>query len=101
MEPMSGRVGVRELRQNLSVYLKRIKDGETLEVTEHGHPVALLTPVPAKEMGILERMIADGRATPAKGNLMEWLAANPPLPAGDGPTLTEILREMREEEGDK
>ena len=34
------RVGVRELRQNLSVYLDRVKDGETLEVTEHGHPVA-------------------------------------------------------------
>jgi len=29
------RVGVRELRQNLSVYLERVKQGETLEVTEH------------------------------------------------------------------
>ena len=36
------RVGVRELRQNLSVYLDRVKAGETLEVTEHGHPVARL-----------------------------------------------------------
>ena len=30
------RVGVRELRQNLSVYLDRVKAGETLTVTEHG-----------------------------------------------------------------
>jgi hypothetical protein len=29
-------VGVRELRQNLSKYLDRIKRGERLEVTEHG-----------------------------------------------------------------
>jgi len=27
------RVGVRALRQNLSVYLRRVKQGETLEVT--------------------------------------------------------------------
>jgi hypothetical protein len=30
------KVGVRELRQNLSVYLDRVKAG-ALEVTEHGH----------------------------------------------------------------
>ncbi len=43
--PLS-RVGVRELRQNLSVYLDRVKAGETLEVTEHGHPVGSLGPQP-------------------------------------------------------
>jgi len=94
-------VGVRELRQNLSVYLQRVKEGETMEVTAHGQVVAHLTPVPDQEMGILERMIAEGRATPAQGNLLEWLEANPPLPLGDGPTLSEILFQMREEEADK
>ena len=34
------RVGVRELRQNLSVYLRRVGAGQTLEVTERGRPVA-------------------------------------------------------------
>jgi prevent-host-death family protein len=38
------RVGVRELRQNLSVYLDRVKEGETLTVTEHGVVVAVLAP---------------------------------------------------------
>ena len=52
-------VGVRELRQNLSVYLRRVKEGETLAVTERGQVVAQLTPAPEPEMGILERMIAD------------------------------------------
>ena len=28
-------VGVRELRQNLSVHLRKVRAGETLEVTEH------------------------------------------------------------------
>src|SRR4051794_14098800 len=41
------RVGVRELRQNLSVYLRRVRRGESLEVTERGEPVAVLQPSPS------------------------------------------------------
>ena len=41
------RVGVRELRQNLSVYLRRVRRGETLEVTERGQAVAILRPIVA------------------------------------------------------
>jgi prevent-host-death family protein len=56
------RVGVRELRQNLSKYLRRVERGERLEVTERGRPVAVLAPIgaPASPM---ERLIATGRAT--------------------------------------
>lgn len=39
------KVGVRELRQNLSVYLRRVQRGERLEVTDHGRPVAVLAPI--------------------------------------------------------
>jgi len=91
-------VGVRELRQNLSVYLDRVKDGERLEVTEHGRPVALLVPLPP-EGDALERMIADGRVIPASGDLGEYLRTHPPLPPLPGTkTLTQILLEMRDEE---
>jgi prevent-host-death family protein len=44
---MSDRVGVRELRQNLSKYLDRVKDGDDLVVTEHGRVVARLVPAGA------------------------------------------------------
>lgn len=37
-------VGVRELRQNLSRYLERVKAGEALVVTERGRQVARLIP---------------------------------------------------------
>ena len=37
--PATKTVGVRELRQNLSRYLERVKAGETLTVTERGHEV--------------------------------------------------------------
>lgn len=92
------RVGVRELRQNLSVYLDRVKEGERLEVTERGQPVALLVPLPPEE-DALERSIAEGRVIAPRGDLGEYLrdhAPLPPLPGGR--TLTQILIEMREEE---
>lgn len=56
-------VGVRELRQNLSVYLTRVKTGESLTVTEHGEPVAILRPL-AGSASLLDRLVAEGRATP-------------------------------------
>jgi prevent-host-death family protein len=88
------RVGVRELRQNLSVYLDRVKDGETLVVTEHGHPVAHLIPNPPPSQSIVDRLIAEGRITPAKGNRRNL----PPPPRIPGRPLSEILQEMRDED---
>ncbi len=88
------RVGVRELRQNLSVYLDRVKAGETLEVTEHGEPVARLTPRPMPAMSILDQMMADGRATPARTDHR----TTPPPPRIPGRPLSEILQEMRDED---
>ncbi len=44
MTHMASSVGVRELRQNLSKHLERVKGGETLTVTERGREVARLVP---------------------------------------------------------
>jgi len=92
----NARVGVRELRQNLSVYLRRVEQGETLEVTERGRFVARLAPAPAPETSVLDRIIAEGRATAARRPFSQ--SRDPvELPPG-GPSLSEVLREMREEE---
>lgn len=93
-EPQST-VGVRELRQNLSKYLRRVQAGETLEVTEHGRPVAVLAPLPPPAESVLDRLIREGRARPGKGNLLDL---GPPikLPPGS-PSLSEILDELRED----
>jgi prevent-host-death family protein len=88
------RVGVRALRQNLSVYLDRVKKGETLEVTEHGQPIAQLAPRPPKPISIIDRMIAEGRITPAKRSHKDL----PPPPTIPGRPLSEILQEMRDED---
>ena len=89
------RVGVRELRQNLSVYLDRVKKSEALTVTEHGQVVAVLRPATQTLAG-LDRLIAEGRATPTTRSF----ADNPPTPrplAPSTPPLSQILDELRED----
>jgi prevent-host-death family protein len=87
------RVGVRELRQNLSVYLRRVRVGETLEVTERGNPVALLTPLPEKADAV-SRLVAEGRIGRPRGSLLEL---GPPLEVPLERPLSEILDELRED----
>jgi prevent-host-death family protein len=90
-------IGVRELRQNASVYLRRVAAGESITVTDRGKPVAVLNPPPNDAMSVRERMIASGELIPAEDpDRRAWL--EPPLPAVPGPTLSEILQEMRDEE---
>jgi prevent-host-death family protein len=88
------RVGVRELRQNLSVYLRRVKAGETLEVTEHGQTVARLTPQPPENLSPLQRLIAEGRATAPTGRIQDI----PPPIKIEGVSVSKILQEMRDED---
>jgi len=61
-------VGVRELRQNLSVYLNRVKRGEALTVTERGQVVAMLRP-PDVTGSLTERLVAEGRARRASRSI--------------------------------
>lgn len=91
-------VGVRELRQNLSVYLERVKKGEALTVTDRGQEVAILRPMP-KSNDVIERLIAEGRATRPTRHIRDVLRAiAPSLKPWDGDKpLDEILDEMREE----
>jgi len=88
-----GEIGVRELRQNLSVYLRRIKAGETIEVKERGHRVAVLAPAGATATA-LERRIASGRATPARGDLLEL---GPPLGRRPSRRASRALARLRDE----
>jgi prevent-host-death family protein len=41
-------VGVADLKNNLSRYLRTVKGGEVIEVTDHNQPVARLIPVEPK-----------------------------------------------------
>ena len=82
---------MRELRQNASKYLARVKQGEQLEVTERGRAVARLVPVEADP---LDDLVARGLATPAvsPGSL---LAIVPAEPVPGRPTVSQALDELR------
>lgn len=85
---------MRELRQNLSVYLRRVERGETLAVTRRGEQVAVLAP-PAERRTAADRLVAEHGATRPRGDL---LGHGPPLPARPGErSLSELLDQQREE----
>jgi prevent-host-death family protein len=84
------RVGVRELRQNLSVYLARVRRGEALLVTERGRPVAALNPLPVIPR-LEDRGIALRRG---RGNLAEL---PPPVTVPLDRPLADVLEELRED----
>ncbi len=90
---MESSVGVRELRQNLSRYLERVKAGEAFVVTERGSEVARLTPSGARQSA-LARLIAERGATIPQGDLLANLRARHRI---DGPSTADVLAEQREE----
>jgi antitoxin (DNA-binding transcriptional repressor) of toxin-antitoxin stability system len=60
---MSQRIGIRELRDSLTATIRRVRAGESFEVTHDGTPVALLTPLPS---GRLARLLARGDVAPPR-----------------------------------
>lgn len=90
---MSATVGVRELRQNLSKYLTRIKQGESLVVTERNVEVARLIPSGASTGGYEELASRFGASVP-KRRLEQIEIETMPAPAG---TTDAYLAEGRRE----
>jgi prevent-host-death family protein len=94
---MERSVGVRELRQNLSRYLERVKAGEGLVVTERGREVARLIPSGASA----DRYAALGQrfgATIPVGRL-EDIAARLEPPGAPAGTTDDYIAESRRESG--
>lgn len=89
---MSKTVGVAELRQNLSRYLRRVEQGERLLVTDRNRAVAELGPPPTTGPA-LDRLIAEGQVTrPTRRGLPESLRID-----GDVRALSRALDEIRGE----
>lgn len=89
------RVGIRELRQRTSELLRRVERGETLEITDRGRPVALLSPVP--DGGSLERLRQASEVESARGDrddLPEPLAIEPSR-ASPSAVLSRLRRDER------
>jgi prevent-host-death family protein len=87
-------VGIRELRQEASSVLKRVVGGETIEVTDHGHPIARIVPL---RPGILDQLVLEGRATEADGDLLD-IAEEMGLPVMAAELPSVALAELRADE---
>lgn len=87
-------IGIRELRQRASEYLRRVEAGETIQVTDRGRPVALLVPTPRGDA--VERLEAEGRLSGVDGDLLDL---GEPLAAVQGvPAPSELLDALRDHE---
>lgn len=85
-------VGVRELKSELSGYLRRVTGGESLVVTDRGRPVARLVP-PDMPEGIV-RMIRDGSIT-WSGQKPDFTNFKPVRLKGPGKSISDYVIEER------
>ena len=87
---MERTVGIAELRQNLSRYLRRVEEGERLLVTDRNRPVAELGPPPSTGAA-LDRLIAAGKVVrPTRRGMPGALRMD-----GDTFALSRALDEIR------
>jgi prevent-host-death family protein len=88
---MKNTVGIGELRQNLSKFLRRVERGESLVVTDRNRPVAELAPLRSNQSAVA-RLVAEGRATPARaGNALDFR----PIKLEGRYSASDALRDVR------
>lgn len=83
-------VGIRELKQNASAVVARVRRGTTITVTDRGRPAALLSPIPGSRV---EELTASGRLRSATRSFKDL---HPPEPHHK--PLSDTLEEMRRAE---
>lgn len=87
-------VASRELKNRLGKYLRLVRAGEPVRVTDRGHPVACIVPM-ASETGSgaddLVRVLARGGVTLGTGRLQR----SKPVVLNAGPSVAEMIAEDR------
>ena len=56
------RMGIRELRDTLTQTIRRVRNGESIEITHDGKPVARIVP---HQEDRLSQLLAEGKVRPA------------------------------------
>lgn len=80
-------IGLRELNQNPSRAVARVRAGESLLVTDRGRPILRMVPE-VESPGVLSRLVAEGTATaPAEHGMPELVDDLVP----DVESLTDVL----------
>ena len=87
------RVGTRELKNKLSEYMRRVKAGETIIVTEHGKSIGQIVPI---KPTIDERLRAMVGAGQAEWNGQKLKPYQPTARNKGGRLLSDLVVEDRE-----
>jgi prevent-host-death family protein len=89
-------VGLKVLKNKLSECVRAVKAGETVVITDRGHPVAELVPPRKPPESVIERGIREGWIRPADGG-----APLPPRRPIKGLTLEKLLADLGEDRADR
>lgn len=86
-------VGIRELKERLATYMRQVKAGKTVVITEHGKPVGRIVPVQASVEDKMQELI--------KAGVIQWSGRKPkrriPTVKTRGKkTLSDIVLENRD-----
>lgn len=89
------KVGLRELRHRARDVFDRVRSGETIDITEHGRPIARISPIVTRPPApVMARLIEEGRAQAASRP-----GFRPRMRPGNGSDLLgKALRALRDEE---
>ncbi|HTI21099.1 MAG TPA: hypothetical protein VL652_08905 [Kutzneria sp.] len=95
---MTTTVGIREVTRHTSQVVHRAAAGETMVITEHDRPIAMLVPLPATGSPVVDQLIREGKLTPASNPAgVAALLAITPHPASDETDSADVMSELRED----
>ena len=91
-------MGIREVTRHTSKVIHRAAAGETVVITEHDRPIAMLVPLPSTGDPAVDQLIREGKLTPASnpGGTAALLAIRPAAASHDGDT-SEVVAVLRED----
>lgn len=93
---MATEMGIRDLTRHTSRAVHEAAAGETILITEHDRPIAMLVPLPRTGDPAVDELIRQGKLTPASnpGGVAALLAITP-VPADDDSDTAEIISDQR------
>jgi prevent-host-death family protein len=91
-------IGIREVTRHTSKVIHRAAAGETVIITEHDEPIAMLVPLPSTGDPEVDRLIREGKLTPASspGGIAALLAIKPGA-SGDASDTAAVVSDLRED----
>lgn len=89
-------MGIREVTRHTSKVIHQAAAGETILITEHDRPIAMLVPLPRTGEPAVDELIRRGELIPASnpGGVAALLAITP-VPASDDSDTAEVISEQR------